>query len=83
MFAPPPDHAVWIAPDGDGEVLTPEPQVEGFARAALRKGPPDHAALPSSWKAVSCSKPPSALGGFFRASPTRGAYPPGMATTGI
>src|SRR4029077_10057482 len=34
--------AVWIAPDGDGEVLTPKPQVKSFARAALRKDSPDH-----------------------------------------
>ena len=45
-----------IASDGDCEVLVPEPQIEGFARATLRKGSPDHAAPPSLSDAISRSE---------------------------
>ena len=32
------ERAVGVAPDGDGEVLTPKPQVKGFARRGVEGG---------------------------------------------
>src|SRR4029078_8623817 len=40
--------AFWITPDGDGEVLTPKPQVKGFAGAALGEGSPHSGASSTS-----------------------------------